>query len=110
MRQVPSRFASRDVAVKHEGERWHQMLLGQMGEPGGRERPPLFSGSLFRELNEYRRFRRLVRHIDGYALETERVLALARCVASVLERVKAAVTAFGPRLEGQAVSSEQGQG
>jgi predicted nucleotidyltransferase len=93
-----------------QGERWHQMLLGQMGESGGGGRPPLFAGSLLLELDEYRRFRHRVRHIYGYELETERVLALARGVAPVLWRVKAAVTAFGQRLESQAESREQGQG
>jgi predicted nucleotidyltransferase len=93
-----------------QGERWHQMLLGQMGEPGGGARPPLFGGSLLLELDEYRRFRHRVRHIYGYELEAERVLALARGVASVLGRVKTAVTTFGQWLEGQAKNSEHGQG
>ncbi|MGH8068624.1 MAG: nucleotidyltransferase family protein, partial [Candidatus Entotheonellia bacterium] len=60
-----------------QGERWHQVLLGHMGEPGGQGRPPLFSGSLLLELDEYRRFRHRVRHIYGYELEAERVLTLA---------------------------------
>jgi predicted nucleotidyltransferase len=93
-----------------QGERWHQMLLGQMGEPGGGGRPPLFGGSLLLELDEYRRFRHRVRHIYGYELETERVLALARGVASILGRVQAAVTAFSRWLEGQAQSSAHNQG
>jgi predicted nucleotidyltransferase len=92
-----------------QGERWHQMLLGQMGEPGG-GRPPLFGGSLLLALDEYRRFRHRVRHIYGYELERERVLALARGVESVLGRIKAAVAALSRWLEGQAESSEHGQG
>jgi len=93
-----------------QGERWHQMLLGQMGEPGGGGRPALFGGSLLLELDEYRRFRHRVRHIYGYELESERVLALARGVTSVLGRVQAAVTAFSQWLEGQPESSEPDQG
>jgi predicted nucleotidyltransferase len=93
-----------------QGERWHQTLLGQMGEPGGGGRPALFSGSLLLELDEYRRFRHRVRHIYGYELETARVLALARGVEPVLGRVKAAVAAFGRWLEGQAGATEQTQG
>jgi hypothetical protein len=59
-----------------QGERWHQALLGQMGEPGGHGRPPLFHGSLLVDLDEYRRFRPRVRHLYGYELEVERVLSL----------------------------------
>lgn len=47
----------------------------------------MFGGSLLLELDEYRRFRHRVRHIYGYELETARVLALARGVQPLLERV-----------------------
>ncbi len=90
-----------------QGERWHQVLLGHMGEPGGQGRPPLFSGSLLLELDEYRRFRHRVRHIYGYELEAERVLTLARGVKPMLERVKTSVAAFNRWLEGQAERSEE---
>jgi predicted nucleotidyltransferase len=85
-----------------QGERWHQVLLGQMGEPGGKGRPRLFDSSLLLELDEYWRFRHRVRHIYGYELEAERLLALAREVRSVLERVGAAVATFNAWLEEQA--------
>lgn len=85
-----------------QGERGHQVLLGQMGEPGGKGRPRLFDSSLLLELDEYRRFRHRVRHIYGYELEAERVLTLARGVKSVLERVGAAVATFNAWLEEQA--------
>jgi len=85
-----------------QGERWHQVLLGQMGEPGGGERPPLWGGSLLLDLDEYRRFRHRVRHIYGYELEAERVLILARGVKSVLAQVRKAVVVFGEWLEKQA--------
>jgi predicted nucleotidyltransferase len=90
-----------------QGERWHQVLLGQMGEPGGHGRPPVFSGSLLLDLDEYRRFRHRIRHIYGYELEAERVLTLGRGVKSLLERVKTSVAAFNGWLEGQAESSEE---
>jgi predicted nucleotidyltransferase len=93
-----------------EGERWHQLLLGQMGEPGGGGRPAVFGGGLLLELDEYRRFRHRVRHIYGYELEGERVLALARDVASVVGRVKTAVGIFGQWLERRAASHEPDQG
>jgi len=85
-----------------QGEGWHRILLGQMGEPGGGGRPPLFSGSLLLELDEYRRFRHRVRHLYGYEWEAERVLTLARGVQPVLPRVRQAVEVFGQWLERQA--------
>jgi predicted nucleotidyltransferase len=91
-----------------QGERWHQVLLGRMGEPGGKGRPPLFRGSLLLDLDEYRRFRHRVRHIYGYELEAERVLTLARGVRSMLEGVVTSVAAFNRWLEGQAEKSEAG--
>ena len=90
-----------------QGERWHQVLLGQMGEPGGHGRPPLFRGSLLLELDEYRRFRHRIRHIYGYELEAERVLTLARGAESLLGRVKTSVGAFSRWLEEQAESTEE---
>jgi predicted nucleotidyltransferase len=85
-----------------QGEGWHRVLLGQMGEPGGGGRPSLFSSSLLLELDEYRRFRHRVRHIYGYELEAERVLALARGVKPVLARVRQALEVFSEWLEHQA--------
>ncbi|HIC95913.1 TPA: nucleotidyltransferase domain-containing protein, partial [Candidatus Bipolaricaulota bacterium] len=67
--------------------------------------PPVFGGSLLLELDEYRRFRHRVRHIYGYELEAQRVLALARGVKPVLARVQKALEAFGQWLEGQATSA-----
>ncbi len=88
-----------------QGDRWHQLLLGQMGEQGKNGRPALFVGSLLLELDEYRRFRHRVRHIYGYELEGERVLSLARAVRSTFERVYEAVGRFGVWLKSQ--SAEQ---
>jgi hypothetical protein len=85
-----------------QGERWHQMLLGRMGEATGGGRPPLFPGSLLLDLDEYRRFRHRVRHLYRYELEGERVLSLARGVPPILARVRDSVQAFGDWLERQA--------
>jgi hypothetical protein len=53
-------------------------------------------------LDEYRRFRHRVRHIYGYELEAERVLALARGVKPVLARVRQALEVFSEWLEHKA--------
>ena len=77
-----------------QGERWHQTLLQQMGESGGHSRPPLFDTALLAELDQYRRFRHLVRHIYGYELEAERVQVLASRVPALVVRITTAVERF----------------
>jgi hypothetical protein len=89
------------------GESWHQVLLGQMGEPGVRGRPPLFRGSLLLELDEYQRFGHGMRRIYGHELEADRVLSLGRGAAALLERVKTSVAAFSEWLEEQAERSKE---
>ncbi len=85
-----------------QGERWHQLLLGQMGEFSPEGLPAFWSGSLLLELDEYRRFRHRVRHIYGYDLEAQRVLTLAQGVKPLLANVKQAVEIFGEWLKNQA--------
>lgn len=77
-----------------QGDRWHQKLLGQMGESGGQDRPPLVGGQLLLELDEYRRFGHRVRHIYGYGLDPHRVRDLAGNVPPVFNRVQEAVESF----------------
>ena len=84
------------------GENWHQELLKQVAESGGDNRPPLWSGSLLLELDEYRKFRHLARHIYNIELKPERVLALARNVQPVLAKVKQAIALFNEWLDNQA--------
>ncbi len=90
-----------------QGEGWHRVLLARMGEIGGEGRPPVFGGSLLLELDEYRRFRHRVRHIYGYELESERVLALARGAGAVLVLVREAVRALSEWLTRQAVPDQE---
>jgi hypothetical protein len=90
-----------------QGERWHRALLGQMGEPGGRGRPPLFRGSLLLELDEYQRFGHGIRHVYGHELEAERVLTLGRGVESLLGQVKTSVAAFSGWLAERAERSDE---
>lgn len=83
------------------GERWHQRLLGQMGEAGGHNRPALFGGQLLLQLDDYRRLRHAMRHIYGYELEAERLLTLARQAAATYAQVRQAVEMFCEWLAGQ---------
>lgn len=84
-------------------ENWHELLLRQVADPGGDLRPPLWSGSLLLELDEYRKFRHLVRHTYNIELKPERVLELARNVQIVMAKIKQAIAFFNQWLNGQAI-------
>ncbi|WP_019508577.1 nucleotidyltransferase family protein [Pleurocapsa sp. PCC 7319] len=85
---------------------WHQELLKQVAEPGGYERPPLWSGSLLLELDEYRKFRHLERHIYKIRLKPDRVIALAENVEKVFNKIQSTITEFYQWLEQQAEEQE----
>ena len=78
---------------------WHFELLKQVAEPGGDNRPPLWSGALLLELSEYRKFRHLTRHIYKVELRAERVIALAQNVPAIFNQIKLAVATFSLWLE-----------
>lgn len=83
------------------GENWHQELLRQVAEAGGKNRPPLWQGSILLELDDYRKFRHLVVHRYKVDLQGDRVLELAQNMQPLLVRVRAAVTVFNEWLESQ---------
>jgi predicted nucleotidyltransferase len=84
-----------------QGSDWHRTLLGNMADPGGYTRPPLFSGELLLELDDYRRFRHRARRRYGHELDPERVLVLAQGIEPVLQRVQEAVDKFNQWLDQQ---------
>ena len=98
---------SERVAVYLDGglpktQDWHLELLKQVAEPGGDHRPPLWSGALLLELDEYRKFRHLTRHIYKIDLKPTLVTALGKNVEPVFNKIKSAVAIFSQWLEEQA--------
>lgn len=81
---------------------WHFELLKQVAEPGGNNRPPLWSGALLLELDEYRKFRHLERHIYKIELKPERVIILAENIEPVFNKIKSSVNIFCSWLDRQA--------
>ncbi len=98
---------SERVAVYLDGglpktQDWHLELLKQVAEPGGNDRPPLWSGALLLELDEYRKFRYLTRHIYKIDLKPTQVITLGENVELVFNKIKSAVEIFLQWLEEQA--------
>lgn len=71
-----------------EGQDWHKELLVQMklNIPG--IRPPVLSRDTFSQLDEYRRFRHLVRHLYGFNLLPEKVESLLKSLPGINESLK----------------------
>ena len=81
---------------------WHLELLKQVAEVGGDNRPPLWSGALLLDLDEYRKFRHLERHIYKIKLKPKEVIALAENVEPTFQKIKQSVAVFGQWLDEQA--------
>lgn len=98
---------SERVAVYLDGsipktKEWHLDLLKQVAEPGGDNRPPFWSGALLLELDEYRKFRHLERHIYKIELKSEKVIKLARNIEPTFQKIEQSVAVFSQWLEKQA--------
>ena len=103
-------YISERVAVELDGglpkgENWHELLLRQVADKGVENRPALWSGSLLLELDEYRKFRHLVRHIYNVRLKPARVLKLAQNVQPVFKKIEEAIAVFNQWLENKAKSN-----
>ena len=87
-----------------QGKNWHQLLLRQVADVGGENRPPLWNGSLLLDLDEYRKFRHLVLHTYSVELKTQRVQELASNLESVFPKIQQAISSFNHWLEAQALN------
>jgi predicted nucleotidyltransferase/sulfur carrier protein ThiS len=98
---------SERVAVALDGNlpsssNWHEQLLRQVADPGGKNRPPLWQGSLLLELNEYRKFRHIDRHRYKHELKLSRVLELAQQVQQSYPKIQQDLDKFNQWLTQQA--------
>lgn len=65
------------------GDNWHQQLLEQMGVGISGLRQPVLSETIQLELDEFRRFRHVVRSRYAHQLDPERIIDLAQKLADV---------------------------
>ena len=84
------------------GGEWHQELLRQMAIPLPRIRPAIFSNETIKRLDEYLRFRHVVRHVYAFEFDPQRIKPLAEALTGDFAQVKDELSVFIDYLEGLA--------
>ncbi|MGB9887221.1 MAG: hypothetical protein ACPLPT_01490 [Moorellales bacterium] len=82
-----------------QGREWHRELLRQMGVAVPGIRPQVLSADLVKALDEYLRFRHVLRNIYAFELDTARVERLVKGLRPVFDQVKAELLQFAQVLE-----------
>lgn len=93
-----------DRAVPN-GESWHQDLINQMAQEMSDVRPAMISADVATSLDEYRRFRHVVRNIYATNLVPSKMEGLLERLRPLWERLRAELIAFAAFLEQIAAES-----
>ena len=81
------------------GSNWHQALLKQMATEVTDARPKVISDSILKWIDEYRRFRHVVRNVYGYDLDPDRLIELVGALPDAYNQVKQALVDFSNWLD-----------
>lgn len=81
------------------GESWHLLLLQQMMREIPKIRPSVISIETGAKLDEYRRFRHVVRNVYTHNFDPIKIGKLVADALPLFERLKAEVSAFADFLE-----------
>lgn len=81
------------------GEHWHRDLLEQMRLPVAAVRPPVIQSDTATQLDEYLRFRHVVRNVYSFHIAPQRVLQLVDGVRSLFEKISEQLKQFAQMLE-----------
>jgi len=85
--------------IKPEGELWHKTLLQQMARQVPSIRPAVLSENSFKQLDDYRGFRHIVRNVYTYRFDPEKVKKLVEKTPHLSIRLIAELQAFADFLE-----------
>lgn len=78
---------------------WHRELLEQMGLDLPKIRPPILTQVAIQSLDEYLRFRHVVRNVYTFSFDPERIGRLVKGMDAVFDQVKQELSAFADFLE-----------
>jgi len=78
---------------------WHRELLKQMGLDVPTTRPPVLSADSIQRLDEYLRFRHVVRNVYTFSFDPERIGRLVKELETLFSQVRDELLAFAAFLE-----------
>ena len=81
------------------GQEWHRKLLQQMQIDYPELRPPVLSSEAAQALDEFLRFRHVVRNIYAFQFDPERVVRLVNLMVPAFQQVQAELLAFAKFLK-----------
>ncbi|MDX1522407.1 MAG: hypothetical protein R3264_12345 [Anaerolineae bacterium] len=81
------------------GREWHRDLLQQMQTDLAELRPPVLSSEARQALDEFLRFRHVVRNIYAFQLDSDRVARLGQLMIPAFQQAKSELLAFAKFLE-----------
>ncbi|MCY6491178.1 MULTISPECIES: hypothetical protein [Leptolyngbya] len=84
-----------------QGQNWHRTLLKQMTIEIEDVRPAVISEANSALLDEYRRFRHVVRHLYAQQFDPEQIQPLIEAVPDLFSQVRAELIAFAAFLRNQ---------
>jgi hypothetical protein len=78
---------------------WHKELLEQMGLDLPKIRPPVLTSDSIQRLDEYLRFRHIVRNVYTFSFDPERIGRLVRELESTFSQIREELLVFASFLE-----------
>ncbi|MCI0551755.1 MAG: hypothetical protein L0287_12445 [Anaerolineae bacterium] len=78
---------------------WHRELLEQMGLDLPKIRPPVLTSDSIKLLDEYLRFRHVVRNVYTFSFDPERIGRLVKGLESAFDQIRQELLAFASFLE-----------
>ena len=82
-----------------EGDEWHKKILRQVSIALPGICPPVIEKDLFHRLQEYLKFRHLVRNIYGFQLKYERYEYLAEDFPAVAKELNKQISSFLTKMQ-----------
>jgi len=77
-----------------ESTAWHRNLLDQVAIDVAGVRPAVISIDIARELDQFRRFRHLVRNVYTFSLNAEKIVTLMKALPQIWPKLSAELRAF----------------
>jgi hypothetical protein len=78
---------------------WHRELLEQMGLDLPKVRPPVLTSNSIQRLDEYLRFRHVVRNVYTFSFDPERIGRLVKELEMVFDQIRQELLVFANFLE-----------